>query len=321
MTPEFEFDVFLSHSSKDKPIVRALAERMRQDGLRVWLDEWEIQLGDSVPTMLEYGLEHSRMLILCMSAHAFDSDWAQLESQTFRFRDPLNRERRFIPVKLDDAPIKGSLAQFLCLDWRTQSAENYQRLMAACQRGGRGTAPGPAQDITGLVPLDLPLLAKNWPNQGDALELSFVNSAGLPTFMASVKEEYCIRVTLRKSGYLLLFAQGASGKLFQLLPNTITPECRLEPGHWFCPGELLPLPAKELGPYDHLYFGGVGNEWVIGFLLAQPLATVRPRKLGDGFEPAELQAILRALHAKADVFMAHCSAIVTAPLPDFRKML
>jgi hypothetical protein len=28
-----------------------------------------------------------------MSANAFGSDWAQLESGTFRFRDPLNKER------------------------------------------------------------------------------------------------------------------------------------------------------------------------------------------------------------------------------------
>ena len=54
-----------------------------------------------------------------MSANAFGSDWAQLEAGTFRFRDPLNKERRFIPPRLDDAPIKGSLAQFLYVNWLT----------------------------------------------------------------------------------------------------------------------------------------------------------------------------------------------------------
>ena len=43
-----------------------------------------------------------------MSANAFGSDWAQLESGTFRFCDPLNKERRFLPLRLDDAPMKGS---------------------------------------------------------------------------------------------------------------------------------------------------------------------------------------------------------------------
>ena len=45
------------------------------------------------------------------------SDWAQLEAGTFRFRAPLNKERRFIPLRFDDASIKGSLAQFLYINW------------------------------------------------------------------------------------------------------------------------------------------------------------------------------------------------------------
>lgn len=45
---------------------------------------------DSIPAKIVEGLEHSRVLLLCMSANAFRSDWAQLESGTFRFRDPLN---------------------------------------------------------------------------------------------------------------------------------------------------------------------------------------------------------------------------------------
>ena len=115
MGQEFQYDVFLRHSAKDKAVVRPLAERLRQDGLKVWLDEWVLKPGDSIPAKMEEGLEHSRVLVLCMSANAFGSDWAQLESGTFRFRDPLNKERRFLPLRLDDAPIEGSLAQFHCL--------------------------------------------------------------------------------------------------------------------------------------------------------------------------------------------------------------
>ena len=36
------------------------------------------------------------------------------------FRNPLNKERRFIPLRLDDAPIKGSLARFLYINWRPE---------------------------------------------------------------------------------------------------------------------------------------------------------------------------------------------------------
>lgn len=39
MTQDFDYDVFLSHSSRDKGAVRELAQRLKGDGLRVWLDE------------------------------------------------------------------------------------------------------------------------------------------------------------------------------------------------------------------------------------------------------------------------------------------
>ena len=134
MPTEFKYDVFLSHSAKDKAEVRPLAERLRKDGLKVWFDEWVLKPGDSIPAKIEEGLEHSRVLVLCMSANAFGSDWAQLacpavatrrrrKAGTFGrgnlpFRDPLNKERRFLPLRLDDTPIKGSLAQFLYITRR-----------------------------------------------------------------------------------------------------------------------------------------------------------------------------------------------------------
>ena len=94
--------------------------------------------GYSAPATLqariEDGLERSRVLVLCMSANAFGSDWAQLEAGTFRFRDPLNKERRFIPLRLDKAPIKGSLAQFLYINWLPEDREQeYAKLLEACR--------------------------------------------------------------------------------------------------------------------------------------------------------------------------------------------
>jgi WD40 repeat protein len=128
MADDFLYDVFLSHSSKDRAVVRSIAERLRADGLRVWFDE------SADLARIEEGLERSRVLVLCMSAHAFGSDWAQLEAGTFRFRDPQNKERRFIPLRLDESPIKNSLAQFLFIDWQTEDGEQaYANLFEACR--------------------------------------------------------------------------------------------------------------------------------------------------------------------------------------------
>ena len=85
MPDEFPCDVFLSHSAKDKAVVRPLAERLRADGTPK----------NSQPSTFN-------------SQPSPGSDWAQLESGTFRFRDPLNKERRFIPLRLDDVSVKGA---------------------------------------------------------------------------------------------------------------------------------------------------------------------------------------------------------------------
>ena len=116
MPDEFTCDVFLSHSAKDKAVVRPLVERLRADGVKVWFDEWVLKPGDSIEknpsnsAKIEEGLERSQVLVLYMSVNAFGSDCAQLESGTFRFRDPLNKERRFLPLRLDD----NSLADEAC---------------------------------------------------------------------------------------------------------------------------------------------------------------------------------------------------------------
>ncbi len=38
---------FVSHSSEDRLSVKVLAERLRENGVDAWYDEWEIGPGDS----------------------------------------------------------------------------------------------------------------------------------------------------------------------------------------------------------------------------------------------------------------------------------
>ncbi len=136
MTETFNYDVFISHSDKDKAVVRPLAERLKRDGLRVWLDVWEINPRARAATKqkkIEQGLAQSRTLLLVMSANAFASDWVTLERHTALFRDPTNQHRRFIPLRLDDAPLNDTLKQFAYIDWRRKSAKQYAKLLAACR--------------------------------------------------------------------------------------------------------------------------------------------------------------------------------------------
>lgn len=136
MIETFGYDVFISHSSKDKQVVCELARKLKIDGLRVWLYEWEIKPGDMISLKIEQGLEQSRTLILVMSVNAFASEWVTLERHTALFRDPTNTKRRFIPLRLDDVEIKDTLKQFAYVDWRDKSKKQYAKLLAAIPKNG-----------------------------------------------------------------------------------------------------------------------------------------------------------------------------------------
>ena len=139
MSENFSYDVFLSHSSKDKRIVRELAERLRADGARVWFDAWNIKPGASIPREISRGLEQSRILVLAISANASESEWAEFEHQTVLFNDPTNKKRRFIPLKIDDSESRFHLRQFAYIDWRNREEEEYQRLWEAIFEDGNNS--------------------------------------------------------------------------------------------------------------------------------------------------------------------------------------
>jgi tetratricopeptide (TPR) repeat protein len=151
MSDAFVYDVFVSYSSADRAVVGKLAERLTSDGLRVWFDDRDIRPGEAVADRVAQGLKQSRVMLQAMSANAFASDWVTIERNAILSGDRLNRQRRFIPVRLDDAPISDPLIVDLSyIDWRTPSESDYQTLLAACRRG-----PTPTEQASNISQLTL----------------------------------------------------------------------------------------------------------------------------------------------------------------------
>lgn len=151
MGTSFHWDVFISHSSADKPRVRRLADRLRDTGLRVWFDAEAIAAGGDIVTAIEGGLEHSRVLVLCMTPDAFKSEWVRLERNSATFRDPGNHTRRFVPLLMEDCTIPAVLRRLKYIDWRSESAEAWRQLLDALQPGA---APLPERPASELNPFD-----------------------------------------------------------------------------------------------------------------------------------------------------------------------
>lgn len=72
--------IFLSHTSADKPFVRELKARLEAHGVKeVWLDEAEIQIGDSLTKKIEEGLKKTKYIGVVLSPRSIKSPWVERE--------------------------------------------------------------------------------------------------------------------------------------------------------------------------------------------------------------------------------------------------
>ena len=71
------WDAFVSHSSGEKAFARNLADGLRNAGLRVWFDEYELDVEDGLRR--SKGLAQSRNGIVILSPSLFGREWPERE--------------------------------------------------------------------------------------------------------------------------------------------------------------------------------------------------------------------------------------------------
>lgn len=77
---EPEYDVFISHASEDKDeVVRPLANALKNLGIKVWYDEFEMRIGDSLRRKIDKGLANSRFGIVVVSRDFIKRGWTNYE--------------------------------------------------------------------------------------------------------------------------------------------------------------------------------------------------------------------------------------------------
>ena len=93
-----DYDVFLSHSSEDKDdFVRPLVLELKKLGVKVWFDEFELKLGDSLRKSIDKGLINSRFGIVVLSTSFFSRNWTQYELDGFVNRE-MNGFKVILPI-------------------------------------------------------------------------------------------------------------------------------------------------------------------------------------------------------------------------------
>lgn len=93
-----EFDVFISHASEDKDaVVRPLAHALSDGGLKVWYDEFELKIGDSLRRKIDTGLAKSRFGVVVLSRSFFTKGWTNYELDGLVTRS-ISGEQILLPI-------------------------------------------------------------------------------------------------------------------------------------------------------------------------------------------------------------------------------
>lgn len=67
--------VFLSHNHNDKPFVRKLARDLENHGVRYWLDEAEMKIGDSLIQKIREGIDSVDYFAVVLSPDSINAPW------------------------------------------------------------------------------------------------------------------------------------------------------------------------------------------------------------------------------------------------------
>jgi len=120
--------VFLSHNSKDKPFARRLGTALQQHGIKVWIDEAQIKVGDSLLKKIADGLLGSTHLAVVLSPASVASPWVQRELEIATTREIAGKHLRVLPILYRDCDIPVFLEGKLYADFRNRRM--YQRSFA-----------------------------------------------------------------------------------------------------------------------------------------------------------------------------------------------
>jgi len=125
--------VFLSHSHKDKRFARLLARSLTRRGIFVWLDEAEINIGDSLIDKLRLAIDEVDFVIAVISSFSVASEWVKKELDIAMNHEIKTKRIKVLPILIDDSNLPGFLEGKLFGDFRDikSRAKSLDRLIAS----------------------------------------------------------------------------------------------------------------------------------------------------------------------------------------------
>lgn len=241
---EYDYDLFISHASEDKAgFVRDLVAELERRGVRVWFDEAELDVGDSLVESIDDGLRRSRFGAVVLSPAFFSKRWPRAELDALASREISSGDRVVLPIWLDVGEVEVRaysplLAGKLALRADEGVEQVAARLESRLRRGQGASSSSPSPPAT-----------HESPQPSSALEPALLRGHILPatygTLIRSDERALLSRValavaiptapepTLRSATQQLFEDMVAGSPLERFLHELTSPLPRPDPAHFW----------------------------------------------------------------------------------------
>ena len=145
--------IFMIHSSKDKFFVRTLTEHLRGYGIKVWLDEAEINIGDSLTERIGEAIENTDFVGVVLSHNSVNSHWVQRELQIALQKEIKGKKVVVLPILIENVKIPPFLEDKLYADFT--NPEKFENELSKLLRT-LGVSVAKEKEVVETKPIELP---------------------------------------------------------------------------------------------------------------------------------------------------------------------
>jgi hypothetical protein len=97
--------IFISYSHEDKTFVDRLAMQLVAYKAKVWLDKWELHVGDSLIKRIQDAIAGASALLVVLSKASVKSEWCKKELSAGLVRELEEKRVVVLPVLKEDCEV------------------------------------------------------------------------------------------------------------------------------------------------------------------------------------------------------------------------
>lgn len=123
--------VFISYSHTDSDFVSTLAANLVDNKARVWIDKWELNVGDSILDKVQEAIQESSALLVVLSKASVDSAWCKKEINAGLIRELEEKKVFILPVLLEKCEIPLFLKEKMYADFTNNFDDGITSVLEA----------------------------------------------------------------------------------------------------------------------------------------------------------------------------------------------